>query len=162
MIEDVEAIRQLTASYNRAFDEDRGEDWANHFTEDGFFHRSNASRSYAGRREIAEMVGASRYPVRGRHVTTDHIISVDGDTATQTCYLMFLDRGAGFKVNLFGVYSDDLVRVGDRWLFKRRLLHVDQGPLGAPAGGAGDSPEGLPRPTESAQPGSADSLVPGV
>jgi ketosteroid isomerase-like protein len=124
-LEDVEAIRQLTASYNRAFDERRPEDWANHFTEDGFFERSNAGQSYRGRAAIA---GLSRnYPVRGWHVTTEHIISVDGDTAHQSCYLMFLDRDQGFAVNLFGVYSDDLVKLDGKWLFKQRLLKVDEG-----------------------------------
>lgn len=124
-LEDVEAIRQLTASYNRAFDEARSEDWANHFTEDGFFERSNAGRSYRGREEIAEL--SRSYPVRGWHVTVEHIITVDGDTAQQSCYLMFLDRDAGFTVNLFGVYSDDLVKIDGKWLFKRRLLKVDEG-----------------------------------
>lgn len=124
-LEDIEAIRRLTASYNRAFDESRHEDWANHFTEDGYFERSNAGQSYTGRAAIAEL-GRS-YPVRGWHVTSEHIIDVDGDTAHQSCYLMFLDRDQGFAVNLFGVYSDDLVKVNGEWLFKRRLLKVDEG-----------------------------------
>jgi ketosteroid isomerase-like protein len=126
-VEDVEAIRHLTASYNRAFDEDRAEDWANHFTEDGFFERSNAGRSYQGRAEIATLCSSFDYPVHGRHVTSDHMITVDGDTAKQTCYLMFLDRDAGFVVNLFAVYYDDLVKVDGKWLFKRRLCNVDDG-----------------------------------
>jgi uncharacterized protein (TIGR02246 family) len=126
-IEDIEAIRQLTASYNRAFDEDRGEDWANHFTEDGFFERSNAGQSYRGRKEIAQLCSSFDYPIHGRHVTTDHMITVDGDTAKQTCYLMFLDRGAGFAVNLFAVYVDELVKVDGKWLFKSRLCNVDEG-----------------------------------
>jgi uncharacterized protein (TIGR02246 family) len=125
-IEDVEAIRQLTASYNRAFDEDRAEDWANHFTEDGVFERTNAGRSYRGRAEIAELCASFDYPVHGRHVTTDHIITVDGDTARQTCYLMFLDRDAGFTVNLFAVYVDELAKVNGKWLFTSRLCQVDE------------------------------------
>jgi uncharacterized protein (TIGR02246 family) len=123
--EDIEEIRRLTAEYNRAFDESRAEDWANCFTPDGFFERSNAGRSYQGREEIAELCRS--YPVAGRHITGEHIIQVDGDTATQTCYLLYLDRNKNFAVDMFGVYNDELVRRDGKWLFKTRLLKVDEG-----------------------------------
>ena len=126
-IEDIEEIRQLTASYNRAFDEDRAEDWANHFIEDGFFERSNAGRSYRGRAQIQELCASFDYPVHGRHVTTDHMITVDGETAVQTCYLMFLNRDQAHVVNLFAVYYDELVKVEGKWFFKSRLCQVDEG-----------------------------------
>jgi ketosteroid isomerase-like protein len=124
--EDIEAIRQLTASYNRAYDEQRAADWANHFTEDGFFERSNAGRSYRGREEIAGLCSSFDYPVHGRHVTSEHIINVNGDTATQTCYLQFLNRDKGFTVDLFAVYEDELVKVDGKWLFSSRLCNVDE------------------------------------
>lgn len=124
-IEDIEAIKQLTARYNRAFDEGRAEDWAGCFTPDGFFERSNAGRAYQGRDEIAGLCRS--YPTSGRHVTSEHLITVEGDRATQTCYLQYLDRDNGFAIAMFGVYEDKLERQNGEWLFKERRLQVDQG-----------------------------------
>lgn len=122
-IEDVEAIHQLCARYNLAFDERRAEDWAACFTEDGFFERSNAGRSYQGREEL---VGLARdYPVDGRHITAEHVTEVDGERATHRCYLVYFDRKRGFAVDLFGVYEDRLVKVDGEWLFSERRLAVD-------------------------------------
>lgn len=122
-MDDVEAIRQLTAKYNRAFDERDADGWVALFTEDGLFERSNAGRSYSGREELRELI--ETFPVRGWHVTSDFIVSVDGDSAHSSCYLMYLDRDAGFAVSMFGIYDDRLVRQNGQWLFRSRRLQVD-------------------------------------
>lgn len=122
-MDDYEAIRQLVARYNRAFDDLDDQGWVNCFTEDGFFERSNAGRSYQGSAELAELI--SGFPVTGRHVTTDFQISVEGDTARMSCYLTYLDRANNHSIAMFGVYADELVKVGGNWKFKSRLLEVD-------------------------------------
>ena len=123
-VADVLEIEALCSTYNRAFDERRAEDWAACFTEDGFFERSNAGRSYQGRTELAAL--AAGYPVTGRHITAEHLTDVHGDEATHSCYLVYFDAEKDFAVDLFGVYSDHLVRVDGKWLFKERRLVVDE------------------------------------
>lgn len=122
-MDDYEAIRQLVARYNVAFDELDVEGWVNCFTEDGFFERSNAGRSYQGSEELRELLAG--FPVKGRHVTTDFQIAVDGDHATMSCYLTYLDRAANHALMMFGVYADELRKVNGSWKFSTRRLEVD-------------------------------------
>jgi len=125
-MDDIEAIRQLTARYNRASDEGDVAAWLDCYTPDATFTRSNAERGWTGREELRSLLLDTE--VAARHVTTDFVITVDGDTATQTCYLMFLDRRKNFAVAMFGTYHDALLRSSDGWRFKERNLTVDEGP----------------------------------
>src|ERR1700676_3426022 len=120
-MDDFEAIRQLTALYNRSSDEADVDTWLDCFVEDGRFSRSNADRAYQGKAELRDLL--TNFPVHGRHITTDFTIEVDGDTARQACYLVFLDRARGFQVNMFGTYDDHLVRQEGRWYFRSRVLN---------------------------------------
>ena len=122
-MDDTEAIMQLTARYNRAFDYLDVEGYLATWTEDGFFERSNAGRSYQGHAELRELI--ETFGVNGRHLVTDFIVSVDGDTATQSCYLTYLDADNGYKTAMFGVYADELRRVNGQWKFSARRLKVD-------------------------------------
>lgn len=122
-VDDIEAIKQLSARYNRAFDYVDEQAYLSVWTEDGFFERSNAGRSYSGHAELADLL--STFGVNGRHVVTDFIIDVNGDTATQSAYLTYLDADAEYKIAMFGVYSDALVRVDGAWKFASRRLKVD-------------------------------------
>jgi 3-phenylpropionate/cinnamic acid dioxygenase small subunit len=114
-MDEYEAIRQLVARYNVAFDELDVEGWVDCFTADGFFERSNA-----GLRELI-----SGFPVKGRHVTTDFQIRVDGDQAMMSCYLTYLDRANNHALAMFGVYADELKKVNGSWKFSSRRLEVD-------------------------------------
>ena len=125
-MDDIESIRQLTARYNRASDELDVAGWLACFTPDATFTRSNAERGCAGLDELRALLLETE--VAARHITTDFEIEVDGDTARQTCYLMFLDRRRQFAVSMFGTYHDTLVKVDGRWLFKSRFIQVDEGP----------------------------------
>jgi len=124
-MDDIEAIKQLTARYNRAFDTKDFEAFLATWTEDGFFERSNAGRSYQGTDQLRELLAT--FDVRGRHVTSDYIVDVDvdGDRAHQACYLTYLDVADNFSVAIFGDYSDDLVRTPTGWRFSARRLQVD-------------------------------------
>ena len=122
-MDDYEHIRQLTARYNLAGDSDDLAAWLDCWAADGSFRRSDGTRAWSGSEELTALF--SGYGVGGRHLTTDHIITVDGDTATQTCYLMMLDRDRSFTVHMIGVYHDELARDGDRWRFRARVLDVD-------------------------------------
>ncbi len=124
-MDDYEAIRQLTARYNRASDEADVEAWLSCFVEDGSFERKNGPR-YQGHGKLRRLL--ENFPTKGRHITTDFTIEVDGDAAHQSCYLMFLDRERNFALNMFGTYDDRLIRSYGTWLFVSRLLDVDEGP----------------------------------
>jgi ketosteroid isomerase-like protein len=122
-MDDIEAIKQLSARYNLGFDYVDVDRYLSTWTEDGFFERSNAGRSYQGHEELRELL--TGFDVDGRHITTNFIIDVDGDTATQSAYLVYVDAKDAFKVVMFGVYSDELVRTDDGWKYKSRRLKVD-------------------------------------
>jgi hypothetical protein len=122
-MDDYEAIRQLTARYNAAGDGSVLDAWLDCFASGGSFRRSDGDREWAGREQLTALF--SGYGVSGRHLTTDHIITVEGDRATQTCYLLMLDRAREFTLHMVGVYHDELVREGGRWRFVARRLDVD-------------------------------------
>jgi hypothetical protein len=119
-MDDFEAIRQLTARYGRASDNNDVEAWLRCFTEDGVFRRADTGRSWRGRDELADMFCS--YPIVGRHVATDFLIDVTGDLAHQSCYLLFLDKERRFRLHMFGVYDDKLVRRDGLWRFTERAL----------------------------------------
>jgi 3-phenylpropionate/cinnamic acid dioxygenase small subunit len=123
-VDDIEAIKQLTARYNLAFDDIDVDGWLATWTDDGFFERSNAGRSYQGHSELTQLI--SEFPVKGRHVTTNFIIEVDGDAATMSCYLTYLDPAQNFAVVMFGVYADEVIRTPTGWRFSSRRLQVDE------------------------------------
>jgi ketosteroid isomerase-like protein len=122
-MDDIEAIKQLSSRYNLAFDYGDVEAYLGCWTEDGFFERSNAGRSYQGHDQLRELI--TTFPVDGRHLTTNFIIEVDGDSARQSAYLAYLDKADGFAVNMFGVYADEIARDEDGWKYASRRLQVD-------------------------------------
>jgi uncharacterized protein (TIGR02246 family) len=140
---DQTAINQLTARYNRAFDEGRAEDYAATFTEDGALAVVGGD-VVEGRAELARMVREAEVTLC--HVTTNAIIEVDGDTATQEVQLLFYaldDARTSITLMSSGRYSDTLVRTEDGWRFKRRTatIHImpDQ-PVEADPAVSGASP----------------------
>lgn len=93
----------------------------------------------------AEMDTGDRPPIIGREAllasyeamfaTNDfrpfvhnHVIELDGNTATGTCYLDLRSVVDGKAMSGHGFYRDRYVRVGERWKFSYRLLNmVDYG-----------------------------------
>lgn len=124
-MDDYEAIKQLVSRYNVAFDEMDVEGWVACFTEDAFFHRSNAGRSYRGHDELRELINEFSETFKGRHITTNFDIALNGDSATMSCYLQLLDRSNNHSVAMFAVYADELRKVDGEWKFSQRLLAVD-------------------------------------
>jgi ketosteroid isomerase-like protein len=122
-MDDIELIRRLSSRYNLAFDYVDIDAYIECWTEDGFFERSNAGRSYQGHDQLRELL--STFDVDGRHITTNFIIDVDGDVAKQSAYLLYLDKADNFSVSMFGVYSDELMKTADGWKYSARRLRVD-------------------------------------
>jgi ketosteroid isomerase-like protein len=92
------------------------------------------------RKAMAGFVGgAARDPVaadatsrpRTRHQIINHVIDVDGDTATTIAYwFAFTNKTPQKDVQLlyFGHYEDKLVRVNGKWLFKERHIYNESQP----------------------------------
>ena len=110
--EDRDNILQLLYTYNHAIDGGQAERWADTFTADGALNA--AGRLFAGRDELMRFASG----VHGmRHVVTNPVIEVDGDTASVQAYVLVF-RGA--SVSVIGAYADELVRTPDGWRFVRR------------------------------------------
>jgi uncharacterized protein (TIGR02246 family) len=128
-------IRELTARYNRCFDDGDPDGFAATFTEDGVME-VEGTFSVTGRDGLAEMVRHTPYGVV--HVTVDATVEVDGDRAVQDVKLLVLSRpgpgaGAGATTRLTnsGRYHDELLRTPDGWRFTHRTAVLDGG-MGAP------------------------------
>src|SRR5262245_4677277 len=93
-----------------------------------------------GRKAIAEMVTnlnarfkeqaakdtSGLRPVAGRHSITNIVIKVNGDKATGVAYWSHVstntpDRAA--KLDSFGHYEDEMVKVKGQWLFSKRKIY---------------------------------------
>jgi uncharacterized protein (TIGR02246 family) len=124
-------IRELTARYNRCFDDGDPDGFAATFTEDGVMEVEGTFR-VQGRDGLAEMVRHTAYGVV--HVTVDATVEVDGDRAVQDVKLLVLARpgpdaaaGAKSKLTNSGRYHDELVRTADGWRFAHRTAVLDGG-----------------------------------
>ncbi len=122
-------IRELTARYNRCFDDGDPDAFAATFTEDGVME-VEGTFSVSGRAGLAEMVRHTPYGVV--HVTVDATVEVDGDRAVQDVTLLVLARpgagaapGAISKLTNSGRYHDELVRTSDGWRFAKRTAILD-------------------------------------
>jgi uncharacterized protein (TIGR02246 family) len=124
-------IRELTARYNRCFDDGDPDGFAATFTEDGVMEVEGTFR-VDGRPGLADMVRHTPYGVK--HVTVDATVEVDGDRAVQDVTLLVLTRpgpdspkGTKAALTNTGRYHDELVRTSTGWLFAHRTAVLDGG-----------------------------------
>lgn len=130
-LEDRAAIAALTARYNAAFDAMDVEGWVATFTADGAFeleHPRQTVPETAGRDRLRRMQEAIGYGTV--HITSDHLIELDGDAATQRCTALLAGRSAGRETGSVvfantGRYRDELVRTAEGWRFRRRTWIPD-------------------------------------
>src|SRR5690606_14780651 len=64
-------------------------------------------------------------PSVGRHIISNIVVKVDGDTATSQAYWthMTSDETGYGTVDFFGHYEDTLVKVNGQWLFASRHVY---------------------------------------
>lgn len=125
-------IRELTARYNRCFDDGDVEGFAATFTEDGVMEVIGGF-VVEGRQGLQEMCRRTPYGVV--HVTVDPTIDIDDDTAVQDVTVMVLQRPKPdaapaerhTTLERSGRYHDELVRTAEGWRFKRRSVTLDGG-----------------------------------
>lgn len=97
-------------------------------TDDGTFEAFG--RTYAGRDGLTKM--ATSAP-GGVHLGGLPMIDLDGDRATVRQSFVFVEA-AGHELRI-GWYDDEVVRVGGRWLFRRRrtTFRTADGPADRPS-----------------------------
>jgi len=125
-------IRELTARYNRCFDDGDAERFAATFVEDGVMEVAGGPTT-SGRAALAEMVRRTPYGIV--HVTVDATVEVDGDRAVQDVTLLVVARPAPdapreqrtSRLQRSGRYHDELVRTAEGWRFARRTAMLDGG-----------------------------------
>jgi len=129
-------IADLMARYLFAMDYNDYDTYAECFTEDGVL--DYAGGTTVGREAIrAEakvfkdnvarlFVDWQGNPAKLRHLVQHKAIRVEGDRAWNTGLWWEMTNGGpegALATPSFGTYEDELVRVGGRWLFKRRKVY---------------------------------------
>ncbi len=144
---DQQEIRDVLARYVRATDNHDGKGQADLFTEDGeigYYSRAGFEEYQRfqapslGHERIRADMGERSLPegTRLHHLTSDHLITVDGDDATLTAQFFVIQasgpkdapvawqggqfglRGAA-RITMIGFYDGQLRRVGSEWKFTR-------------------------------------------
>ena len=110
-----ESIRRLLAEYCQRCDDERFDEWAELFIEDGAF--IVFGQTHRGRAALAKFIASA--PV-GKHLCFNSIIDISGSAARCASDFVFIkpDR----SLSSIGRYSDLLVKQGERWLFAERSV----------------------------------------
>ena len=124
-----EAIRYTISRYNSAIDRSAYPELAHVFTPDGTMAFGGQAR-FEGREKIiaalsagAEKRGALDAKNFQRHLLGNSIINVvDDRTARSVHYILVITE---LGVDHSGVYVDDFVKSGERWLIKQRQANLE-------------------------------------
>jgi hypothetical protein len=118
---DIQEIKALNAKYNFSIDEGNATAWASCFTADGDFNAAIDGARPKGTEQLKAFirVGIATFGTM-YHLTTNEIISVDGENARQKCYLQFFTKKDGAIDGYICVYDDWLKRENGVWKYSRR------------------------------------------
>lgn len=124
-----EAIRYTIGRYNSAIDRSAYPELAEVFTSDGTMAFGGHAR-FEGREKIiaaltagAEKRGAFDAKNFQRHLLGNSIINVVDDRSARSVHYILVITELG--VDHSGVYVDDFVKSGDRWLIKHRQASLE-------------------------------------
>ncbi len=121
-MDDETQISATLSAYSQLLDDGHFEPWSDLFTEDA--RLSFPGRDAEGRDAIrALMEKVQPDGARGKHMTANSTVRVDGDTATGTTDYLFVRSGAeGIGIVSAGRYHDTLVRENGKWRFRERKI----------------------------------------
>ncbi len=117
-------IQRTLAAYCQLCDDGEFRRLAERFAPDGVF--VFAGEQVAGRDALERWFERAQ-PLRrrGKHLTTNAAIDVEGDRASVVSDFVFLRLVAGVvRPELAGRYRDAFVRIGDQWLIERRDVEM--------------------------------------
>jgi 3-phenylpropionate/cinnamic acid dioxygenase small subunit len=127
-LEDKDAIRELLARYCFLLDGYHLREFAALFTDDGEWISRNdmATGPEAIERLLRGLVPEPAPGRRRKHLTTNIIIELAGDSATVASnFLVVRDSETGPAISVAGTYDDMVVRTTEGWMFKSRRLSHD-------------------------------------
>lgn len=121
-----ESIRHTLASYNKAGDADDADGFADCFAHDGimdapsFYHEGrDAIRAWKASNSVFAGGTGKVALFRVHHISSIHIDLISADAArTRTAWFVVTDIGPDHA----GVYHDEFVRHGERWLIGKRVI----------------------------------------
>lgn len=119
---DHDDIRELLVRYCHLCDDGDFEAFAELFDDDATF--TVMGTTYEGRADIKRFMTAAQPPeARGKHLISQPLITVDGDTARVATDYAFVGRTPdGLAITSSGRYIDRVVRRNGRWLFHAREI----------------------------------------
>ncbi len=122
------AISDLLIDFARALDDKDWEGYAANYTHDGVLAIS-PTIEHTGRDGMAEFVAAGLGQYAGtHHLSANHAITVEGDTATTRSYLIaahVLVAGDPYRhADGAGWYRCELQRTGEGWRFTHVTLEI--------------------------------------
>jgi ketosteroid isomerase-like protein len=120
-VDEVRAIEGVLAEYCHRCDEGNFDELVDLFTDDGCF--SFGKREATGRAGLLEYFEwAQAAGRRGKHLSSNVVVHVQGETAVAVSDYVFLVRREDTIVPLAaGRYDDDLRKVEGRWRIRRRV-----------------------------------------
>jgi uncharacterized protein (TIGR02246 family) len=123
---DKAAIMDVLARYAVTVDSGDIQGFGDVFTEDVVWQWPALGLKYEGRAAMRELAAAiARYLPGGQHVTSNHVITLDGDKARAVCELTcFISRPEKIHTVLQGFYRDELKNEDGRWYICRRDVDV--------------------------------------
>lgn len=123
---DYDEIRNLIASYALTAHDQKFEEFADNFAEDGELVELGRSIPKSALINLQKLsVEAKKklpQPNGSKHIQVNTVIRIDGETARAVTDLVSirLAPATGWTIGGTGRYDDDLVKTDGRWLFRRR------------------------------------------
>lgn len=119
-----DAIRELLAVYCFHLDADEFVAMAALFTEDGVWETAfGTGRGRDGIVAQARSIAATGPRPRRAHLTTNIVITLDGDSAqVRSNWTVVQNMPSGPGISSGGAYFDQVVKQDGRWLFKHRRI----------------------------------------
>jgi hypothetical protein len=122
------AIGALQARYVACIDSGRAVELSMLFAEDGILESKITGRQNLGRKSIETYLGqviASRtnpaWKTINHHIAPPNIEIVDRNHARAECYFTAFTK---LGIDHWGIYSDDLLRIGESWFFAKRSVSL--------------------------------------
>ena len=120
-LEDKEAIRELLANYCFNIDRPNPKALIALFSEDAAWEMNGIGR-FTGPALHEFLTKTAEGGSKMRHVTSNEVISVNGNNATARSYIVLFVPGEKPTPDFSAFYEDKLVKTGGRWLFKERVV----------------------------------------